>query len=537
MKKKVVIQSEMNNLHHERIERIVIGSVLVDPELLHNSIQDFQPKLFNDPANKIIAETIIKLYVTGSKVDLLTLTNQLMKDLQLENVGGAIYISSLTNEVYAIANFEVYIRLLQEFWLAQYINECCSQTQLDLIEFSKDVFDIYGEIQNKLDNALKDLIRQKVSSINEIHFNLIKKGYEILDGKIDSCGVKTGLTRLDILTNGFQPTDLIILAGRSGMGKTAFALSILIEPSVKQKVPVAFFSLEMSKEQVVSRIQSILSQVNVSKIVKKQLTYEEVNHVHSMCSDLQDTPLFIDDTPNISLLELKSKARKLVRENGVKMILIDYLQLMRSGIKASSREQEVAEISKGLKAIAKELQIPVIALSQLSRNVEQRGGDKKPLLSDLRDSGQIEQDADMVLFCFRPEYYGSNEYDWFGENLSAQDLFMLIVAKHRNGVLGEIPLNFHKSFTQICDHRDNFSLYSDNKNNSSNNPEVSKINSAIIPKEAKIRGNISPINYHFQDVENSALNPKNSNFEDDSSGWFFPSNNNLGNNSEDQSLF
>ena len=402
MKKKVVIQSEMNIEYQEKIEKNVLGSVLVDTELLHTHIQDFQPKLFTNPANKLIAETIVKLFLSGSKVDLITLTNQLMKDLELQNVGGAIYISTLTNEVYAIGNFEVYLRLLQEFWLAKYINECCSETQLDLIEYTKDVFDVYSEIQNKLDNALKDLIRQQISSINDIHIELIKKGYEILDGKIDSTGVKTGLTRLDILTNGFQPTDLIILAGRSGMGKTAFALSILIEPSVNQKIPVAFFSLEMSKEQVVARIQSILSQVNVSKIVKKQLTIDEINDIYVKCQALKDTPLFIDDTPNLSLMELKSKARKLVRENGVKMIVIDYLQLMRSGIRASSREQEVAEISKGLKAMAKELKVPIIALSQLSRNVEQRGGDKKPLLSDLIDSGQIEQDADMVLFCFRP---------------------------------------------------------------------------------------------------------------------------------------
>lgn len=525
MKSKVIIQSELSPEHQEKIEKVVLGTVLIDTETLHNFIQDFQSKLFTDPANKIIADTIIKLHITGSKIDLLTVTNQLIKDQELQNVGGAIYMSSLTQQISGIANFEIHLRLLQEFWLAKYINECCSETQLELLEYSKDVFDVYAGIQNKLDNALKDLIRQQVSTINEIHINLIKKGYDIIDGKIDSSGVPTGLKRLDILTNGFQPTDLIILAGRSGMGKTAFSLSVLIEPTIRQKIPVAFFSLEMSKDQVVSRIQSIMSKINVSKIVKKQLSFDEINHIFNKCSDLKDTPLFIDDTANLSLVELKSKARKLVRENGVRMIVIDYLQLMRSGLKTSSREQEVAEISKGLKAIAKELNIPVIALSQLSRNVEQRGGDKKPLLSDLRDSGQIEQDADMVLFCYRPEYYGQTEYDWFGETLTAQDLFMLIVAKHRNGVLGEIPLNFHKSFTQICDHQDNNSLYSDEITDSVNIPIYAKTDSANIPNNTKSNGGFAPINYAFQDESNSSITPENSNFGSEGSGWFFENDN------------
>ena len=496
MKKKVIIQSELTPEHQDKIERIVLGSILINAELLQEFLLEFKTKLFTNPNNEIIAEVILNLNMTGSRIDLLTVTNALVKEKKLEEIGGVGYISGLTSGIGNITNFEVHLRLLQEFWLAKYLNECCSETQMDLCEYSKDVFDVYANMQSKLDNALKDLVHQPISTIKDVHHNLLKNGFEIIDGKIDSSGVRTGLERLDLLTNGFQPTDLIILAGRSGMGKTAFSLSILLEPTIKNKIPVAFFSLEMSKQQVVSRIQSMVSLINVSKIVKKQLSYEELNHIANSCRSLYDAPLYIDDSPNLSLLEFKSKARKLVRENKVRMIVIDYLQLMRSGIKTSSREQEVAEISKGLKAIAKELQVPVIALSQLSRNVEQRGGDKKPMLSDLRDSGQIEQDADMVLFCYRPEYYNQEFYNWFGTELNANNLFMLIVAKHRNGILGEIPLDFDGKYTKIADHRDNSNLYSDSERLSN-----------IVPKDSKRLSNFVPENSAFQAESFGIKNP------------------------------
>jgi replicative DNA helicase len=296
------------------------------------------------------------------------------------------------------------------------------------------------------------------------------------------------------------------------MGKTAFSISILIEPVIKQKIPVAFFSLEMAKEQVVGRIQSIMSKINVSKIIKKQLDFDELNIIVHKCDELKDAPLFIDDTPNISIMELKTKARKMVRENGVKMIVVDYLQLMRSGMKLMSREQEVAEISKGLKALAKELNIPVIALSQLSRNVEQRGGSKMPMLSDLRDSGQIEQDADMVLFCYRPEYYGQTEYDWGGTTLDTENLFMLLVSKHRNGVLGELPLTFLGEYTLVTNHTLNSALYSQESYNSSTTPLIENNNST------PTLNNLS---------NNSTMLPEKSNFENENRGTIVPQNNQI----------
>jgi replicative DNA helicase len=291
------------------------------------------------------------------------------------------------------------------------------------------------------------------------------------------------------------------------MGKTAFAVSILINPVIVKKIPIAIFSLEMSKEQLVCRIQSILSEINVSKIIKKQLTDIEIDHIDKSCLDLLKAPLYIDDTANISLMELKTKARKLVRENKVKMIVVDYLQLMRSGLKTNNREQEIAEISKGLKAIAKELNIPVIALSQLSRSVEQRGGDKKPSLSDLRESGQVEQDADMVLFAHRPEYYGFTEYNWGGTDLDCKNLFIAVISKHRNGVIGEIPLAFYGEMTKITNHPDNNFLYENSLKNSSIQPKNDNFTRTTLTKPNDILGSIQPNNENKENTFTGKIKP------------------------------
>lgn len=507
MKKKVLIKTEMDEMHQHKVERIVLGSILISKEAIFQIGGDFQLKLFSDEKNILIADAILKLHIENKPIDLLTLVEKLRKEQNLENSGGLIYISELTSYVSSTANLEYHLRMLQQYWLTRYINECCSEAQFDLIEYKKDIFDVYSELQLKLDLATKDIVQKDLVPLGTIHTDTMKSAYESI-GK-GSSGVPTGITRLDNLTNGFQKSDLIILAGRTSMGKTAFSISILIEPVIFQKIPVAFFSLEMSKEQVVGRVQSILSKVNVSKIVKKQLDFEEINIIVKRCSEMKDAPLYIDDTPNITLMELKTKARKMVRENDVRMIVVDYLQLMRSGVKTISREQEVAEISKGLKAIAKELNVPVIALSQLSRNVEQRGGSKVPMLSDLRDSGQIEQDADMVLFCYRPEYYGLSEYDWGGTILDTQNLFMLFVSKHRNGVLGELPLTFYGEFTQITNHSLNSALYSDTTYSSNR-----------IPESAINNGNEMLIS----SSNSRTMLPNKSNFENENSSTMIPNN-------------
>lgn len=457
MKKRLYLQDQVDPGWQLKIERVILSAILSTSEAIHLVSKDFQVKYFRNEQHIHIANAIVQLMIANKSIDKISLVEQLKKNVALEKAGGVIYLVGL-DDAYSAINIEEHMLILKQYWLSHYINECCNSAQAEIIEYKNDIFDVYANLQKKLDDAQRDIVVRDLETVAEIHHQILKKSYEFLDGKQTS-GVPTGLERLDLLTNGFQASDLIILAGRTSMGKTAFSLSVIIEPCINQKIPIAFFSLEMSKEQVVGRIQSILSKVSVSRIIKKQLEFEEINDIARKANELVSSPFYIDDTPNISLMELKSKARKLVRENGVRMIIIDYLQLMKSGIKTYNREQEIAEISKGLKAIAKELNIPVIALSQLSRGVEQRGGSKKPMLSDLRDSGQIEQDADMVLFCFRPEYYGDTEYECFGHTLPAENLFVLIVSKHRNGVLGEIPLHFEGKYTEISNYKDSNRLY------------------------------------------------------------------------------
>jgi replicative DNA helicase len=258
---------------------------------------------------------------------------------------------------------------------------------------------------------------------------------------------------------------------------TSMAISLMIKPAIVDKKAIAIFSLEMSREQLVARMQSDLSEINVSKIVKKQLTLQEIYQISSKSEALETADIFIDDTPSISLLEMKGKVRKLVKESNVELVIVDYLQLMKSGLDIQNREQEIAEISRGLKGLAKELDIPIIALSQLSRAVESRGGDKKPMLSDLRESGQIEQDADMILFCYRPEYYGIDSYEIDGNVFESHGLFMLLISKHRNGELGEIPLKFIHQFTKITNHdydveQSEAKAESERQNNETEKPEL-----------------------------------------------------------------
>lgn len=444
------------------LEEVVLGTLLIDNTVIDKVMVEFSTNLFFVERNRLVAEAIISLYTKNSAIDLLTIMAELKSRGNLQDAGGVIYISSLTTRVASSNNIEYHLRILQEAALKRNIIQVSSLAIRKCYSESEDAFDVLAEQQDGLDKSLKSLVTYKIRSVGDVNFQIIKESFEILSSGKKS-GVVTGLKMLDNVTNGFQNSDLIILAGRPSMGKTAAAISMCIYPSMVLKEPIAIFSLEMSSEQLVSRIQSSLSGVNASRIVKKQMNLDEINLVERMSYELKDTPLYIDDTPNISLMELKGKCRKLVKEDGVKMIVIDYLQLMRATVKTSSREQEIAEISRGLKIIAKELKIPVIALSQLSRGVEART-DKKPMLQDLRESGQIEQDADMVIFCYRPEYYNISDYEVGGTNFQTDGLFMFIIAKHRNGELGEIPLKFLHEQTKLTNYNDTSITGISNKN-------------------------------------------------------------------------
>jgi replicative DNA helicase len=430
---------------NNELESVVLGTIILDRDIIHNCIQDFNESLFFSQSNKIIANAIIDLYYKNIGIDLMTLVQEVRKTT---NDFPITYITGLTNLVASTQNFEFHFKILQETALKRLLIQVCGNSLRKSFENNEDVFNLFASTQLELDNAIKNVITYQVDKVGAIHNRIVNTSLENLkSGKM--AGVGTGLTMLDNVTNGWQKSDLIILAGRPSMGKTAAAISMAMNPAIEKNIPIGIFSLEMSSEQLVSRMQSYLSEVNVGRIVKKQLNLDEIQAIQRNANKLNDAPIYIDDTPNISLLDLKGKARKLVKEHNVQLIIVDYLQLMRSGIKTNSREHEIAEISRGLKGIAKELNIPVIALSQLSRAVETRGNDKKPQLSDLRESGQIEQDADMVMFCYRPEYYGIDTYEVGGTEFDTSGLFMLLISKHRNGELGEIPLKFIHAQTKL----------------------------------------------------------------------------------------
>jgi replicative DNA helicase len=436
--------------NNEDIEMIVLGTILISSEVIYSVASEMNENLFFNLRCREICKSILQLYKNNDPIDILTITQKLRSIEKLEEVTFS-FVSQLTSKVASTANFDAHFKILQEYALRRQLIQACSKGVRHSYDETQDVFDLVSEVQNDVDSALKNVITYQISNVGDIHQEILKKSIELVDSDARS-GVPTGLRLLDNVTNGWQESDLIILAGRPSMGKTAAAISMAIFPAITQNIGIGIFSLEMSKSQLTSRMQSIISGVNVGRIVKKQLTIDEIIQIDTRARDLNTAPLFIDDTPNISIQEFKGKARKMVREMGCKLIIVDYLQLMRSGMKTNSREHEIAEISRSLKAVAKELNVPVMALSQLSRAVESRGGDKKPLLSDLRESGQIEQDADMVCFCYRPEYYNIDNYEVGNENFNTHGLFLLIVAKHRNGELGEIPLRFLHEQTKLVNY-------------------------------------------------------------------------------------
>ncbi len=434
-----------------KTERAVLGQLFLESEAIYDVIKDLTVDTFFYPNHRVILEAIFELFNKNTKIDLLTVVNHLRTTGKLPESGGVSSISSMTDNVGSTANLTKHVRMLQQFALERKLYEITCRTMSKLLKGEDDIFDILSEARQKQDESLKRISSSKIRKVGDIHKESIQKNMDVLiTGQ--SSGVPTGMRTVDNLTNGWQKSDLIIIAGRPAMGKTAVVISMTIHPAIQLNIPLGIFSLEMSEDQIVGRLQSILSKQNVSRIVKKQLNAQELSDLKDKANDLNNAPIYIDDSAGLSVADFKAKAREMVRDHGVELIIIDYLQLMKAGGKFPNREQEIAEISRNLKIIAKELDIPIIALSQLSRSVEQRGGDKKPILSDLRESGQIEQDADMICFCYRPEYYGLTEYEVEGNIVSTDGLFILIVAKHRNGGIGDLVLQFDHKYTYVHNH-------------------------------------------------------------------------------------
>ncbi|MBL7924311.1 MAG: replicative DNA helicase [Bacteroidia bacterium] len=431
------------------MEEAVLGAMMLDKNAVAEVIDILKPDAFYTDAHSKIFESIQHLFHSTQPVDILTVTQQLRKNGTLEAAGGAYYITQLTNRVASAANIEFHARIVLQKYIQRELIKISSETIRDAFEDTSDVLALLDKAEQNLFKITESNIRRKYESMSGLVSKALKE-VEIAakqDGGVT--GVPSGFTELDRVTSGWQKSDLVIIAARPGMGKTAFVLSLARNAAVRFKKPVAFFSLEMSSIQLVNRLVASETEIDTEKLKKGTLAAHEWQQLNMKVAPLTEAPIYIDDTPALNVFELRAKCRRLASEKKIEMIIIDYLQLMQGGVdnKNGNREQEISYISRSLKGIAKELNIPIIALSQLSRAVE-KSQTKKPQLSDLRESGAIEQDADMVMFIYRPEYYQLTETE---DNMPTNNLAEIIVAKNRNGALKSVNLKFLGHLTKFTD--------------------------------------------------------------------------------------
>ncbi|RXJ44269.1 replicative DNA helicase [Gelidibacter gilvus] len=466
------------------LEEVVLGAMMIDKKGVDEVIDILSPDAFYKDAHKHIFEAIFKLFENSEPIDLLTVSSQLKKDAKLDLVGGDFYLISLTQRVSSSAHIEFHARIILQKFIQRSLIKISNEIIEDAYDETKDVFDLLDQAEAKLYEVTQGNIKKSTETAQSLVIQA-KKKIEDISNKEGLSGIPSGFDKLDKLTSGWQESDLIIVAARPGMGKTALTLSMARNIAVEHNIPVAFFSLEMASVQLITRLISSETGLSSEKLRTGKLEKHEWEQLNVKVKALEKAPLFIDDTPSLSIFDLRAKARRLASQYGIKMIIVDYLQLMTAGgsQKGGNREQEISTISRNLKALAKELSIPVIALSQLSRAVETRGGSKRPLLSDLRESGAIEQDADIVSFIYRPEYYKIDEWD-DEERSPTEGQAEFIIAKHRNGGLENIRLKFIGNLGKF-DNLDDFdtpfgefhskmnAAANDNSFNSSNFPSAS----------------------------------------------------------------
>jgi len=424
------------------LEEVVLGAMMIDKKGVDEVIDILSPEAFYKEAHQYIFDAIFKLFENSEPIDLLTVSSQLRKNQKLDQVGGDFYLISLTQKVSSSAHIEFHARIILQKFIQRSLIKISNEIIEDSYDETKDVFDLLDKAESKLYEVTQGNIKKSSETAQDLVIQA-KKKIEEISNKEGLSGIPSGFDKLDKLTSGWQESDLIIVAARPGMGKTALTLSMARNIAVNQNIPVAFFSLEMASVQLITRLISSETGLSSEKLRTGRLEKHEWEQLNVKVKSLEKAPLFIDDTPSLSIFDLRAKARRLSSQHGIKLIVVDYLQLMTAGggQKGGNREQEISMISRNLKALAKELSIPVIALSQLSRAVETRGGSKRPLLSDLRESGAIEQDADIVSFIYRPEYYKIDEWD-DEERTPTDGQAEFIVAKHRNGGLDNIRLKF-----------------------------------------------------------------------------------------------
>jgi len=432
------------------LEEAVLGALMIDNESLSDAIDSLREEYFYKPDHQKIFSAIVALFNQTQPVDILTVAEELKKKGELEKVGGIHYISTLTNNVSSSSNTEFHARIVAEKFIKRSLISISNNIIGDAFDDSVDIFDLLNKAEEKLFTVTEGTLRKSYDKMSLLIKGALEN-IETLRQKEDGLsGVPSGFSNLDRVTSGWQKSDLIIVAGRPGMGKTAFALSMARNIAIDHETPIGFFSLEMSSEQLVNRLIASEAELSASKLRKGDLADHEMVQLHQKIKHLSEAPIYIDDTPGLTIFELRAKARRLVKNHKIGVLIVDYLQLMHAGGNPGNREQEISTISRSLKGIAKELKIPVIALSQVNRGVEGRSGvgSKRPMLSDLRESGAIEQDADIVTFIYRPEYYKIYEWD-NGDDSRGQG--EVIIAKHRNGALKNVRLKFTAEFAKFSD--------------------------------------------------------------------------------------
>jgi replicative DNA helicase len=428
------------------IEEAVLGAMLLDNNAVTNTIDILNTESFYKVEHKKIFDAILELFGNSETIDSLTVTEKLRKKGDLQLVGGPGFIASLTNRVASSAHVEYHARILSEKRILRSLIDTSSDIIKKSYDETQDVFDVLSDAENGLFQIAEGNLKKGISKVGDLVKEATEEIQAASKNKDGVSGVPSGFTDLDRLTSGWQKSDMIVIASRPGMGKTALILSMARNVAVQFNIPVAIFSLEMSSVQIAKRLMAMETGISSEKLRKGFSDPEEWDKLHTNIQGLAKAPILIDDTPALSIFDLRAKCRRMKMKDNIQLVIVDYLQLMTAGSSTGNREQEISTISRSIKEIAKEINVPIIALSQLSRSVETRGGDKRPMLSDLRESGAIEQDADMVCFIYRPEYYDLLEDE---NGMPTEGIGEIIVAKHRNGSLDTVKLRFIKQLTRF----------------------------------------------------------------------------------------
>lgn len=428
--------------HSVEAEQSILGAMILDKEAINTAVEIIKPEDFYKEANGEIYEAILVLFNKNEPVDLITLSEELKRRGTLEHVGGVTYLANLSSGVATTANAEYYCKIVKDKSTLRRLIKSSNQIMGKAYEDSEEVGAIIEEAEKQIFDITQGAHREGFSPINEVLLESFARIEEMAANKGQLTGLTTGFLDIDNKLSGLQKSDLVLIAARPSMGKTTFGLNVATNAALKAKAKVAIFSLEMSKEQLVQRMIAATAHVDLQKIISGNLTEDEWLQIINSMGPLSQADIYIDDTAGISLTEMRAKCRRLKIEKGLDLVVIDYLQLMQLDGRTENRQQEISAISRGLKGLAKEMECPVISLSQLSRAPELRS-DHRPMLSDLRESGAIEQDADVVMFLYRDEYYN--------EESEKKNIGEVIIAKHRNGPTGTVELVWKKEFTKFLD--------------------------------------------------------------------------------------